>query len=312
MADRIRAPAELADLENMVLPSRACLLAVRDTLSPAHRAALADAVQMARNLERRDSDPDRRAAAALAVLWETVGCLELAANTAAPWVDPRVESANGAWVEMTIYDPTRVNRFYQSSRNWTDERFAVLSAHRFRRGNDTTMLDVFRDEGIVDERVIAAFAEAEVATTRFLREQFQTLASAWEEMRAYAAAFEHGLMLVPAAVGEIVDSAGAVLPHAIVVWESRGEGTRGHVGDSTAAAIDAGEYAGSLAIDVAEHVADARLRVVETFEFASDGIYLRPWDRPFPYWVRRGDLTEEALDVLNQSRIAWVEAVEDA
>jgi hypothetical protein len=311
VADRIRAPADLADLENMVLPSRACLLAVRDTLSPAHRAALTDAVHVARSLERRDAHADQRAAAALAVLWETVACLELAANTAAPWVDPQIEAANGAWVELTIYDPTRVNRFYQSSRKWTDERFAVLSAHRFRRGDDTTMLDVFSDQGILDERMTAAFQEAEAATTRFLREQFQTLAGAWEEMRAYAAAFEHGLLLVPSEIGEIVDPSGAVIPHAIVVWESRGEGTRGHVGDSTTAAIDAGVYAGSLAIDVAEHVADARLRVVETLEFGPDGIYLRPWDRPFPYWVRRGDLSEETLEVLNHSRIAWVEAVDE-
>jgi hypothetical protein len=157
----------------------------------------------------------------------------------------------------------------------------------------------------------AAFQEAEAATTRFLREQFQTLAGAWEEMRAYAAAFEHGLLLVPSEIGEIVDPSGAVIPHAIVVWESRGEGTRGHVGDSTTAAIDAGVYAGSLAIDVAEHVADARLRVVETLEFGPDGIYLRPWDRPFPYWVRRGDLSEETLEVLNHSRIAWVQAVDE-
>lgn len=135
MPNRIPAPTALADLENMVLPSRACLLAVHDTMCPARRAALSDAVQASRALARKKADQDRCSAAALAVLWEAVACLELAANTAAPWVDPKIESPNGAWVEMTYYDATRVNRFYESSRNWTDERFAILSSHRFRRGN---------------------------------------------------------------------------------------------------------------------------------------------------------------------------------
>jgi hypothetical protein len=313
VAERIPAPEDLGDLRTLILPSRACLLSVRDLLCIARRAALEDSLQAARRLARKNSaTEDQRNAAALEVLWETVACLELAANVAAPWVDPQLQSPSGAWVEMTRYDPGRANRFYGSSHKWTDERFAVLSTHRFRHGEDTSMLDTLIAEGMVDERMVAAFAEAEVATTRFLRERFEILATAWKQMRSYAAAYEHGLLLVPSDIGEVVDEDDRVVPHAILVWETRKDASRGQVGDSVTQAIDAGEQAGELAIDLAHHVADARLRVVEALEFDDDGVYLRPWEDPFPYWFRRGDVSNETLALLERNvRIAWI-TVEDS
>lgn len=276
-------------------------------MCPARRAALSDAVQASRALARKKADQDRCSAAALAVLWEAVACMELAANTAAPWVDPKIESPNGAWVEMTYYDPTRVNRFYESSRNWTDERFAILSSHRFRRGDDASMLGIMQDQGVLEPQLIDTFEKAEAATIRFLREQFETLAASWSEMRAYAAAFEHGLLLVPSEVGQVVNDDDELVPHAIVVWETRRDASRGAIGDSVTGAIETAEQAGRLAIDVAEHVADARLRVVDALEFEDGKVYLQPWQRPFPYWVKRGALTEEELVVLDRAQIAWVE-----
>src|SRR5215211_7442769 len=180
VAERIPAPEDLGDLRTFVLPSRACLLSVRDLLCATRRMALGESVQAARRLvQKKSATDDRRSAAALEVLWETVACLELAASVAAPWVDPQLQSPSGAWVEMTHYDPGRANRFYESSHKWTDARFAVLSAHRFRHGEDMSMLDTLIVEGLVDESMIAAFEEAEGATTRFLRERFETLADAW-------------------------------------------------------------------------------------------------------------------------------------
>src|SRR5207237_210653 len=105
-----------------------------------------------------------------------------------------------------------------------------------------------------DERVMAAFEEAEAATARFLRERFETLASAWKDMRGYASSFEHGLLLVPSEVGAVVDDNDEVIPHAIVMWETRKDASRGHAGDSVESAIDAAEQAGTLAIDLAHHV----------------------------------------------------------
>lgn len=308
MAERIRAPADLGDIRTFVLPSRALLLSVRDVLCVARRGALEDATRSARRTSAKaSSSHDARSVAALEVLWEAVACLELAANAAAPWVDPQLQSPNGAWVEMTHYDAGRANRFYESSHKWTDERFAVLSAHRFRHGDDTSMLDALRAEGLTDDRMTAAFAEAEAATTRFLRERFETLATAWKDMRAYAAAFEHGMLFVPSAVGAVVDDEDAVIPHAIVVWQTRKDSSRGQVGDSVDDAIGAAEQAGQLAIDLAHHVVDARLRVVEALEFEGDDIYLRPWRDPFPYWFRRGDVSDETLELLERSvQIAWV------
>lgn len=313
MTDRIPAPADLGDLKMFVLPSRACLLSVRDLLCVARHGALEDAARAARRVASKPStSDDRRSAAALEVVWEAVACLELAANVAAPWVDPHLQSPNGAWAEMTHYDPGRANRFYESSHKWTDERFAVLSAHRFRPGDDTSMLDLMRAEGLADERMIAAFLDAEAATTRFLRDRFRTLATAWKQMRGYAAAFEHGLLLVPSAVGAVVDEEDKVIPHAIVVWETRKDASRGQIGDSVSDAIAAAEGAGELAIDLAHHVADARLRIVEALEFEGSDVFLRPWENPFPCWFRRGDVSEDTLELLERNvRIAWLTVEED-
>lgn len=119
VADRIPAPDNLGDTNSFVLPSRACLLSVRDLLCATRRTALLDAVKEARRIVgKRSSSEDRRSAAALETLWEATACLELAANVAAPWVDPQLNSPSGAWVEMTHYDPGRANRFYESSHNW--------------------------------------------------------------------------------------------------------------------------------------------------------------------------------------------------
>src|SRR4051794_5716492 len=101
LADRIPAPADLGDLSQTILPSRACLLSVRDVLAPARQAALDDALAAARKAARRD-DHDQQAAAALACCWEAVSALELASTVAAPWVDPQTSTTSGAWVEMTI------------------------------------------------------------------------------------------------------------------------------------------------------------------------------------------------------------------
>jgi hypothetical protein len=308
VSDRILAPSGLADLHKFVLPSRACLLSVRDTLCVVRRLALDDSVRQARRACRQGRpDRDLRSTAALQALWEAVSCMELAANVAAPWVDPQLQSPNGAWVEMTHYDPGRANRFYESSHKWSDERYAVLSAHRFRHGDDTTLLAVLHEEGMVDERIDTAVAEAQDATARLLREHFLTLAASWASMRAYAAAFEHGLLFVPAEAGDVVDADGNVIPHAIIIWERRKEESRGHIGDSVEAAVDAAQQAGELAIDVAFHVADARLRVLESLEFDGDQVYLRPLDHLIPFWVRRGDLSDETLQLLQHFRITWVE-----
>ncbi|MFY9580125.1 MAG: hypothetical protein WAQ33_12455 [Gaiellaceae bacterium] len=308
MADRLPAPADLGDLQTVVLPSRACLLSIRDMLCDARRGGLADAVQAARRSLKKKADRDRQSAAALEAVWECVACLELAATVAAPWVDPQLPSPSGSWVEMTRYDPGRANRFYESSHKWTDERFGVLSAHRFRHGQDESLLDMLRDGGVTDERLLSAFAEAEAATAHLLRSRFETLAQAWKQMRAYAAAFEHGLLLVPSDAASIVDENDVIVPHAIIVCETRKDKALGEAGESVEAVIDAAEHAGDLAIDLADHVADSRLRVVETLEFDGDEVYLRPiFEDPFPFWIERDAVSPETLEILQSNiRLAWV------
>lgn len=249
--NRVRAPDGFADLTNVVLPARACLLSVSDLLCPTRRDALADSVSAARRtLTKASATQDLRCVAALQAMWDAVSAMELAANTAAPWVDPQIQGPNGSWVEMTRYDAGRATRFYESSHKWTDERFAVVSGHRFRHGEDGSMLELMRKDMGIDDRLANAFAEAQAATSAFLRRRFEVLAGAWKSMRAYAAAYEHGLLHIPSDFGAVVDADEEVIPHAILVWETRKDASRGEVGDSVSDAVDAAEQAGGLAIDL--------------------------------------------------------------
>jgi hypothetical protein len=295
----------------MLLPNRACLLSVRETLSPARRAALVDAERVARGVIRKGRDRDRAQAAALACLWEATACLELAANVAAPWVDPQVPAENGGWVEMTRYDAARPNRFYESSHNWDDDRYAVLSGHVSVRGSEHTLLALLAEAGVNPE-LMGAYEEAQRATASFLREVFLQLARGWKQFRAYAAAYEHGLLFVPSHVGDVVDEDDNVIPHALLVFQTRHEGSLGDVGDDPEPAVQQAKYIGELACDVAEHVADSRLRSVEVLEFDGDEVFFRPWTNPFPYWFRRGAVSEATLALLEKDiTLSWIR-VEDA
>jgi len=311
VADRVPAPADVSDPRLMLLPNRACLLSVRETLSPARRAALVDAERVARGVIRKGRDRDRAQAAALACLWEATACLELAANVAAPWVDPQVPAENGGWVEMTRYDAARPNRFYESSHNWDDDRYAVLSGHVSVRGSEHTLLALLAEAGVNPE-LMGAYEEAQRATASFLREVFLQLARGWKQFRAYAAAYEHGLLFVPSHVGDVVDEDDNVIPHALLVFQTRHEGSLGDVGDDPEPAVQQAKYIGELACDVAEHVADSRLRSVEVLEFDGDEVFFRPWTNPFPYWFRRGAVSEATLALLEKDiTLSWIR-VEDA
>jgi hypothetical protein len=307
--DLLPAPEGLPDLQSVILPSRACLLAVRDTLVPARRSALEDSVGNATGLVRARRQQDLLAMAALECLWEAISCLELAATVAAPWVDPRLPDVPAAYVEMARYDPTRATRFYQSSKNWTDERFRVLSAHRFRHGDEASLLGLLVTEGMIDERLREAFEQAEEATARFLRERFTRLVEWWESMSRYAASFEHGALLIPAELAEVRDG-DEVLDSSFSVFETRKDSARGHTGGSINDAVYTAEAAGQLAVDLAYHVADARLRTVEAIEIRDGRVFLRPLRDPFPFWCRKGDLPPETLELLQGVTLGWIR-VED-
>ena len=302
----------MPDPRLMLLPSRACLLSVRETLCTARRGALVEAERLALEGIRKDREVDRAQAAALACIWEATACLELAANVAAPWVDPQIPAENGGWVEMTRYDAGRANRFYESSHKWDDDRYAVLSGHVFMRGSEHTLLEMLVEAGLVNPELTGAYEEAQRATASYLREIFLHLAQAWKQFRAYAAAYEHGMLFVPSEIGDVVDEDDTVIPHALLVFQTRQDDSLGHVGDSPKPAIEQATYIGELACDVAEHVADSRLRSVEVLEFDGDEVFLRPWSNPFPYWFRRGSVSEETLALLEKDvTLSWVR-VDDA
>lgn len=308
MPDRLPAPEGVGDFDRTVLPSRAIFLTVRDVLCHARRLGLRDAVAAARRTLRQPADQDACGIATLETIWEAVSCLELAANVAAPWVDSQLQSPHGRWSETTRYDPTRVNRFYESSHNWTDERFAALSGHRFHDSGGTSIVDVLKEAGFEDERFAKVFIEAEDATTRFLRMRFETLSDAWQFFRGYAASYEHGLLIVPSEYGQAVNGQEEVIPQSLIVWATRKDAALWPEGHTAREIVDFAESVAGLAIDVADYVADCRLRLVEALEFSDGKVYLKDFRNPIPYWVTRDDLPAETLALLDGMSINWVRA----
>jgi hypothetical protein len=302
--ERIHAPAKLADIERNLLPTRALLLTVQEVSCPARRLALTDALDAARKLKGRKHTPDDLGAALLAALWEAVACLELAANVAAPWVDRRLESPHGRWPEMTRYEPGRANRFYESSHKWTDQRFASISGHRFDDREETSMVDAFNAFGEIDSRLTAAFNEAENATARCLRENFITLAGGWKSMRGYANSYEHGLLIAPSEYAAAVEHDETPIPLPILVLDSRKEGAL-FPDVSADRLLKLAETNGQLATDLAEYIADARLRLIDTIEIDGRDIWLTPMRNPIPYWVHDGDLSQETIEFLDQLVLRW-------
>jgi hypothetical protein len=294
----------------MILPSRAIFLTVRDTLCEARRLGLKDSVQAARRSLSGSASKDEDAAAVLETMWEAVSCLELAANLAALWVDPQLPAPNGRWAEATLYDPTRANRFFESSHNWTDERFAALSGHRVYGDGDASTLELLKQAGFEDQRFSTAFEEAEASTTKFLRESFQRLADGWQFLKGYAASYEHGLVLVPSAYGEAVDAHEEPIPVALIVSATRKDAAMWPEGHTAEEILDFAENIGGFAIDVAEHVADARLRLVESLEFEDGNVYMGQFRNPIPYWTKKGELSEQTIALLDGMSINWAEPTE--
>jgi hypothetical protein len=311
MADRRKAPIEKGDLERMVLPSRAIYLSIRDTLCEARRLGLADAARSARKTLSGSAGADAKAMAVLETMWEAVSCLELAANAAIPWVDAQLPGPNGRWAEATLYDGSRVNRFFESSHNWSDVRFAALSAHRYYGSGDASMVELLKEAGFDDARFAKAFEAAEAATNRFLRERFQRLAQAWQFLKGYAASYEHGLLLVPSDYGEAVDAHEQPMAQPLIVWATRKDAAMWPEGHSAGELVDFAENIGGFAIDVADYVADARLRLVESLEFDEGEVYLGPLRNPISYWVTKGELSDETVALLDGMSIGWVNREED-
>lgn len=307
MSERVPAPDGMVDIERNFLPTRALLLSVRDTLCPSRRLALADALASARQTLARERPLEEIAAAVFGVMWECVSCLELAANITAPWVDRKMSYLpHGRWAEMTRYDPFRANRFYESSHNWTDERFASVSGHRFDDPPGTSVLDALRQAGFEDARFDRLLAEAEAATTHRMRKQFEYLASRWTMLRAYGAAYEHGLLLVPSAYSEAVAEDGAVAPEALMAWESRKDGVLHTEHATPRQVLEWVDGAGELAVALADYVASTRLNLAEAVGFDEEGAYLRPLRNLIPYWVDDGDLPEETMKLLDGMSVNWI------
>lgn len=113
---------------------------------------------------------------------------------------------------------------------------------------------------------------------------------------------------MPSKYGQVVDGQERVIPQPMIAWATRKDHALWAEGHSASEIVQYAEQVGVLAIDVADYVADCRLRIVEALEFDEGGVYLRAFQNPIPYWVRRGDLSAETLALLNAMSISWIEA----
>jgi hypothetical protein len=190
-------------------------------------------------------------------------------------------------------------------------RFAALSAHRFYGSGDASTVEILKEAGFEDERFSKAFAEAEAATSRFLRERFQRLANAWQFLKDYAASYEHGLLLVPSDYSDVVDKQEQAIEQPLIAWATRKEAAMWPEGHTAREIVDFAENIGGFAIDLADYVADVRLRLIESLEFEDGEVYVKEIRNPIPYWIKKGDLSEETIALLDGMSIRWADAEED-
>lgn len=285
-------PITPESLHRTLLPGAACLRAVRDTLVPLRMAGLNDAVRAAAG---RPTHPEL----VLEAIWESSSCLELAANVAAPWVDPQLRPDSGPWGEMVVYDGGRATRFYESSHKWGATSAEVLSAHAIGPNGSLPLIDVFERMGLRDRALLSAMRKAEAATARHMLDVLKYLATSWNQLRGLANSFEHGLVSAPPSIGVVTDSTDAPIEGAFVTWLAKGEQLATLSPDQMAGALSVATDSGRLALDLARHFADARL-----FGFHGLDIEAGTWrfhesfSAPFPHWVRRDDLTSEERSLL--------------
>jgi hypothetical protein len=140
-----------------------------------------------------------------------------------------------------------------------------------------------------------------------LRGRFQRLADAWQFLKGYAASYEHGLLLIPSDYSDAVDEQEQVIEQPLITWTTRKEAAMWPEGHTAHEIVDFAENIGGFAIDLTDYVANARLRLVESLEFEDGEVYVKEIRNPIPYWVTKGDLSEETIALLDGMSIRWAD-----
>jgi hypothetical protein len=116
---------------------------------------------------------------------------------------------------------------------------------------------------------------------------------------------------VPSDYSEAVDEQEQAIEQPLITWATRKEAAMWPEGHTAHEIVDFAENIGSFTIDLADYVADARLRLVESLEFEDGEVYLKEMRNPIPYWVTKSELSEETIALLDGMSIRWTDPDED-
>jgi hypothetical protein len=292
------------DAQTVMLPSRAYLLSFRDQTLPARRVALEDASEHFEEA-RANEDSGWIDMALLGLMSEAVQVLEDVANIGTAYESPIAGLPH--YVTATTYSPTRATRFYGGLKNWPQDRFKVLAGLWVRDPETQREFPLAETPGWgeqLDEVDIAAITEAEDATVKLLRPHMLALARAWRDYGSYFHAFKHGGLAINREDFRLVgdDEQEIERNPSIQIW-MRKKGDGGAYGDTNLTAEKVAVQAkaeGVLALDVAEHLLDARLCSLEAVTFDDAGNIVGVEDRfsPWQFWLHGPDLSQGTRDRL--------------
>lgn len=270
----------------ILLPSRAYLLSVREQTLPARRLAFDDAV--AHFMEAADGpDAGVRDMALLGLIGDALQVVEDIGYFATAYSKPIPGIAH--YVSATIFNDRTPNNFYSSLKKRTTEELKVIAGLWLLDASSGVTLPIhdalqLGDQLDGDDR--AALLEAEDATIKLLRPFLLQLAHAWEVYRRYFHAFKHGGLIISRDDFQLVDDAGADEETSLQIWLTRG-GEGSAWGDTELTPTEVADQVrrtGVLALDIFEYLLDARLGSVELIEFGDDGS-VHALRRPSSLWT---------------------------
>jgi hypothetical protein len=288
----------------ILLPSRAYLLSVREQTLPARRLAFDDAV--AHFMEAGDGpDAGVRDMALLGLIGDALQIVEDIGYFATAYSKPIPGIAH--YVSATIFNDRTPNNFYSSLKNRTTEELKVIAGLWLHDASNGVMLpihDALQLGNRLDGEDRAALLEAEDATVTLLRPFLLQLAYAWEVYRRYFHAFKHGGLIISRADFQLVDDTGADEETSLQIWLTRG-GEGSAWGDTELTPTEVAEQVrrtGVLALDIFEYLLDARLGSVELIEFGDDGSVhaLRQPGSFWTFWFHETQVSERSRDRLRE------------
>lgn len=295
-----RQPA-VPDLDTSVLPGLAYLRSLRDQTLPMRTTALEDACEYFYGFGP-DTDLFERQLAVLGVIGEAlqvvedVGALANSFFASPPGIGFYATAANSS--------PRAIDRFYQTVGSRSDEE--ILALLGFRVGTQR-LHELFRFDPPLSKDELDALGEVEAATAMLVKRHLVHLATGWVAYRHHFHAYKHALLVANPEDAVMVEGDDETAIEAIVVWRrktSRIE-AQGFIRPPYDEAVETADGYGQLAIDLAEHLVETRLRLFEPIVFEPDGsVRVEPMSSPpWVWWLKQSDVSQAAREVLRRRLI---------